>query len=104
MAYPNAPIYVFNDSGIGIGKGDSDLGFVTGLMEEYKSQPFIPASCADCITSGHLTHYIGWQLDQDPNLKIAGGGDAREIVGADVHTMSERTRTNAPTDVPDLGV
>jgi hypothetical protein len=72
VTYPNVPLYVFNDSGIGIGKGDSDPGFVGGLMEEYDAYSFLPASCSDCIANGHLTRYIRWQLDQDPNMKIAG--------------------------------
>lgn len=87
VVYPDVPIYVFNDSGIGIGKGDRDPDFLTRLIEEYKSQPFIPASCPDCIANGHMTRYIGWQLEQDPNLKIAGFSSYGDAILANTFLM-----------------
>ncbi len=69
--YPKAPIYVISDSGVGVAKGDEDPDFVMDLVEEWGADPFLPESCPDCLEGGHLTPLVAWELDQDPNLKVA---------------------------------
>lgn len=67
--YPDVPIDVINDSGVGIGR-PQDPAFLEQLIGEWDISAFIPASCADCIPDdGHLTNYLIWQTEQDPNVR-----------------------------------
>lgn len=65
--YPDVPIELVNDSGMGI----SSPGAQQQLNDYWNSSRFFPASCADCIDDdGHLTGYHSYQLEQDPNLRM----------------------------------
>lgn len=67
--YPGVPIEVVNDSGVGVGRIDKPE-FLEQLTQEWNLSAFIPASCPDCIAEdGHLSDYLIWQLDQDPNVR-----------------------------------
>lgn len=67
--YPGVPIELVNDSGVGISKPD-DPSFLRLLMEDWNQFAFIPESCPTCIPDdGHLSDYLDWQLDQDPNVR-----------------------------------
>lgn len=67
--YPDIPIDVLNDSGVGVLKPGAPE-FLLRLMEEWNIGAFIPASCADCLASdGHLSDYLIWQMDQDHSLR-----------------------------------
>ena len=82
--YPDAELLVFNDAGVGVTKGDAELDFVDGLVEEWGAHELVPASCGDCFDNGHLTPIIAWQLEQDPNLRIAAFSGLRDFVIADL--------------------
>lgn len=69
LLYPDVPLSVFNDAGVGIVKAD-DPRFVADLLDEYNARRFIPESCPDCIANGHLTRLVEWALERDPDLKI----------------------------------
>ncbi len=69
--FPHQPIYVFNDAGVGVAKGEADLQFVDRMFDEWNAREFVPESCDDCFENGHLTPLMAWQLENDPNLKIA---------------------------------
>ncbi len=67
--YPDVPIEIVNDSGVGIGK-PGDPSFIRLLQDDWNQSAFIPASCPDCLgDDGHLTNYLIWQMDQDTNLR-----------------------------------
>lgn len=67
--YPGVPIELVNDSGIGVSRPD-DPGFLRMLLNDWNQSAFIPESCEDCIPAdGHLSEYLNWQMDQDPNLR-----------------------------------
>ncbi|MEZ5502027.1 MAG: pectin acetylesterase-family hydrolase [Halioglobus sp.] len=67
--YPNIPIDVLNDSGVGVLKPNQPE-FLRQIISEWNLGAFIPASCADCIAAdGHLSDYLIWQMDQDHQLK-----------------------------------
>ncbi len=68
--WPDAPIYVFNDAGIGIADPE-DPDFLWGLVDEWGAWSFLPESRSDLLEQNHLTPYVGWQLEQDDNLKIS---------------------------------
>jgi hypothetical protein len=65
--YPDVEIEMINDSGVGIS--------VPGAWEEtnayWNASAMYPESCADCIgADGNLTGFHGYQLDQDPLLRM----------------------------------
>jgi len=69
--YPGIPIDVINDSGVGVARPDQP-DFLRQLMAEWNLEAFIPADCEDCIPpDGHLTDYLVWQLDQDPDTRLS---------------------------------
>ncbi len=79
--YPDTPIDLVNDSGVGVAKP----GFVELLGEEWNSLRFIPEDCEDCINDdGHTTGYHIFQLDEDPNLRMGFMSTKQDVVIADV--------------------
>ena len=61
--YPNTPIELINDSGVGI----SRPGYVDFVSQEWNATRFIPEDCETCISAeGHTTGYHIFQLDEDP--------------------------------------
>jgi len=68
--YPEVPIDVINDSGIGL-FGQNDPQVTKAVFDEWNAGAFFPASCATCIgADGHLTDYHKWQLGQDPDVRL----------------------------------
>ena len=68
--YPDVPLYVLNDAGVGVAKG-ADPAFVEQLMDEFGARSLIPEDCPDCIADGHITGLVDYILDRDPNLRVA---------------------------------
>ncbi len=65
--YPEVPIDLINDSGVGI----SQPGSQESLRDYWNSDPVLPASCTTCIgEDGNLTDYHKYQLDEDANLRM----------------------------------
>jgi len=63
--WPDVPIRMLNDSGVGI----AFPGYTQAVSAEWNSDAFVPASCENCIDDdGHTTNYHIYQLDEDPNL------------------------------------
>lgn len=91
LLYPEAKIYIINDSGTGIVNPD---GWQMQL-DYWNAGSFYPASCNSCIgEDGNLTDYHQYQLEQDTNIVMAyisskqdetfalltqGGGPAFEV-------------------------
>ena len=69
--WPDVPIDLVADGGIGLGKPGIE-GFITGLLEEWNIMSVVPESCDDCFRDGHATKLISWALDEDPTLRYAG--------------------------------
>lgn len=84
--YPDVPILVFNDSGLGLGRGDANLvdkAFVSEtLLGGWSSADLIPASCLDCTSNGHLTRWLEWNLQHDDKLSVAALSYSRDEVQA----------------------
>lgn len=58
--YPNVPIEVINDSGLGIAV-DNAPEFILGRIEDWNAVQFFPENgCPDCLTNGHMTEYLRW--------------------------------------------
>ncbi len=67
--YPDVPIEIINDSGVGVLKPGQPQ-FLRQIIGEWNISAFIPASCPNCIAAdGHLTDYLIWQMDQDAKLR-----------------------------------
>ena len=65
--YPDVPIELANDSGMGI----FSEGGLESLNEYWNSDAFFPASCETCIgEDGNLTDYHKYQLAEDSNLRV----------------------------------
>jgi len=78
--YPNADILVFNDSGIGVAK-DGDPEFVNDtLLAGWNADGLIPASCPDCTENGHVTRFVEWQLERDPDVTMSALSYSRDFV------------------------
>ena len=78
--FPDTPIELVNDSGVGI----AFPGYIDFVSSEWNATAFIPESCEDCVTAdGHLTGYHIYQLDQDPNLRMGFMSTKRDSVIAD---------------------
>ncbi|MEO0574341.1 MAG: pectin acetylesterase-family hydrolase [Pseudomonadota bacterium] len=65
--YPEVPIELVNDSGMGIlPEGGQD-----NLNLYWNSDAFFPDSCENCIgDDGNLTDYHKYQLAEDPDLRV----------------------------------
>lgn len=64
--FPDAKIYVFNDSGPGLwnpGNGMKEL-----VTNAWQSTQYIPASCSRC--DDQVMYLYDWILDRDPNARI----------------------------------
>jgi len=65
--FPDVPVDLVNDSGLGIG----DPGGQEALNDYWDAWDAYPASCTDCVgDDGNLTGYQSWQLGRDPELRM----------------------------------
>ncbi|MEE4384370.1 MAG: pectin acetylesterase-family hydrolase, partial [Pseudomonadales bacterium] len=66
--YPETPIDLVNDSGVGI----YEPGAVETLIQYWNGSSAIPADCEDCIgDDGNLTGFHAYQLEEDAGLRMA---------------------------------
>lgn len=68
--WPEVPLDVVNDSGVGVAK-DGDPFFIGDLLDEWNARSFIPESCEGCLDRGHLVPLVGWTLGRDPLTRSA---------------------------------
>ncbi len=68
--YPDTPLYVINDSGVGVARAGDDA-FLGRILDEFGARGFIPSDCADCTRNGHITGLVRYLLDHDPNVRVA---------------------------------
>jgi hypothetical protein len=68
--YAKPEILVFNDAGVGLGK-PGEPAFLNQVLDEFNVRSILPKSCTDCVTNGHVTHLVDWELQHDPALKIS---------------------------------
>ena len=69
--YPDTPIDVINDSGVGVAV-DGDPTFLNGIIADWNASALFPKSiCPGCYADGHLTEFFGWQFEQDNNFRLA---------------------------------
>ncbi len=82
--YPDVPIEIINDSGVGI----IQPGVQESLNAYWNSASFFPASCNTCIgEDGHLTDYHKYQLGEDENIRMGFISSKQDEVVADERLM-----------------
>jgi Pectinacetylesterase len=78
--YPDAPIQVINDSGLGILR-PAEPEFASQRFEEWNITAFLPDSCDTCLgDDGHVIDYHKWQLQQDNNFTLGMMSYKRDAV------------------------
>ncbi|MEC8425806.1 MAG: pectin acetylesterase-family hydrolase, partial [Myxococcota bacterium] len=77
--WPDVPVDVVNDAGVGVTRPGDDA-FVAGLLEEWNVAGLVPRSCVDCVSDGHLTGLIDWALREDPSLRVGAFSSTRDAV------------------------
>jgi hypothetical protein len=77
--WPDVPIDVVADGGVGLGRPGVE-GFITGILGEWDILSLIPPSCTDCFANGHATELISWALERDPTLRYAGISSLEDTV------------------------
>ncbi len=95
--YPDVPIYVLNDAGIGVARGD-EPAFVGRLIDDFGARPFIPDDCPDCIADGHVTGLIDYALTRDPNLRVAAISSWYDSVISETFLMLDQPTFAADVD------
>ena len=67
LAFPNAELYVLNDSGPGLFR-IKEPALWPNLIETWNLTPMLPSDCPECKTQ--LIYLFDWLLNRDPELKI----------------------------------
>lgn len=70
VAWPQAEILVFNDSGVGVAR-DGDVRFISHLIDQFGASQLVPDDCQGCLVNGHIAPLVGWALERDDNLRVA---------------------------------
>jgi hypothetical protein len=85
LLYPEATLFVFNDSGVGVSTPDGVRAKLT--RDEWGTEQLIPASCPECKASPHSTPIIAWNLEHDPGLRVGIFSAYEDTVIADTFLM-----------------
>lgn len=67
--WPDTPLYVMNDSGVGVAH-DGNRSFIDTLIREFNAEKFIPADCPTCGDDGHISVLADYFLERDKNTRI----------------------------------
>jgi hypothetical protein len=67
--YPDVPIEVINDSGLGAAPAGDPTA--SSVLEYWNSFSLVPESCADCLSEGNATGLFNWLMGEDENLRLA---------------------------------
>jgi hypothetical protein len=84
IRYPDRPILVFDDSGVGLGK-PGDAMFIDQILTEFNASSLIPKSCKNCTANGHITPLVSWELAHDPQLQISDFSSFQDYVISQVY-------------------
>lgn len=84
LLWPDIPIYVMNDSGVGIAKWTHPQWIQDRLLEwaamGVGDDNVIPASCPYCDANGNMTELLRWQLERDPDLHMGSYSSYEDFV------------------------
>jgi Pectinacetylesterase len=85
LAFPDARLYVLNDSGPGLFR-TKEPALWPILIETWNLAPMLPADCPDSKTQ--LVYLFDWLLDRDANLKIGMYSSYQDSIVGNVVGMS----------------
>jgi hypothetical protein len=85
LAFPDAKLYVLNDSGPGL-FGTREPAVWSTLIKTWKLAPMLPADCPEC--QSQLAYLFDWLLARDSNLKIGMFSSYQDAVVSNVVGMS----------------
>jgi len=68
--FPDAPLYVVNDAGVGVAR-EGDPRYVNALIDEFGVRDVLPDDCPECLEGGHIVGYVEYLLDRDPDVRVA---------------------------------
>lgn len=85
LAFPEARLYVLDDSGPGLFSPNEPPLWRT-LIKTWNLSPMLPADCPGC--RDQLIYLFDWMLDHDPGLKIAMYSSYQDAVVSSVVGMS----------------
>ncbi|AKF03018.1 pectin acetylesterase-family hydrolase [Sandaracinus amylolyticus] len=85
--YPDVPIFVIDDAGLGVARA-GDTAFLDTLIDEFGARDFLPPDCAECTSDGHIIGLVRYLLDRDPNLHVAAISSWYDFVISEVFLMS----------------
>jgi hypothetical protein len=85
LAFPNASLYVLNDSGPGLFSTKEPAVWPI-LIKTWNLDPMLPADCPECKTQ--LAYLFDWMLDHDSHLKIGMYSSYQDAVVSSVVGMT----------------
>lgn len=85
--YPDAPLFVLNDAGVGVARGD-DPAFVATIIDDFGARDFIPPDCAGCTSDGHITDIVDYLLDRDAGVRVGAISSLEDAIISEVFLMT----------------
>jgi hypothetical protein len=85
LAFPDARLVVFNDSGPGIMLNPERPKVWAEINQTWNLSSHVPADCPNC--ANQLIYLYDWYLTRDPNLKIGMFTSYRDLVVSSVVSM-----------------
>jgi hypothetical protein len=85
LAFPDAQLYVLNDSGPGLFRPEEPALWPV-LIKTWNLSSMLPSNCPQC--QKQLIYLFDWMLDYDPKLKIGMYSSYRDAVVSQVVGMS----------------
>jgi hypothetical protein len=85
LAFPDAQLYVLNDSGPGLFRPEEPAIWPV-LIKTWNLSPMLPANCQEC--QNQLIYLFDWLLDYDSKLKIGMYSSYQDAIVSQVVGMS----------------
>ncbi len=77
--WPDHPLTVINDAGIGVAKREKPE-FINQLISEWNTEAIIPASCDSCFSRGHFIRLAEYSLACDPDVTVGMLSSERDYI------------------------
>jgi hypothetical protein len=90
QVYPDVPILVLNDSGIGL-TAPANEAFRHHLVDYWNFEAFVPENCPDCFADGTPTAYLDWQLREDPQMQLGLLSYTQDVAMSEFYLKLGRT-------------
>lgn len=78
LSWPDTPLSVLNDAGLGL-TNPARPETLALFKSEWKFDQFVPPSCTSC-QEGQFSEMIAWALERDPSLRVGGFSSYEDTV------------------------